>query len=95
MAKKTATKTAAKTAPLPATDEESVAIESESEPKANPPKTAAPARAPEKPEKTGEDQPGNVGIAEIKKAVTFINSVGGLDNAIALVQIVKVAKDVQ
>ena len=38
---------------------------------------------------------GNVGISDIKKAVAFSNSVGGLDKAIALLQILKVAKEVQ
>ena len=44
-----------------------------------------------------EEQPSNtsVGIADIRKAVAFSNSVGGLDNAIALLQILKVAKEVQ
>lgn len=44
-----------------------------------------------------EEQPSNssVGIADIRKAVAFSNSVGGLDNAISLLQILKVAKEVQ
>lgn len=44
-----------------------------------------------------EEQPSNssVGIADIRKAVAFSNSVGGLDNAITLLQILKVAKEVQ
>lgn len=37
----------------------------------------------------------NVGLGDIKKAATFANSVGGLDKAIALLQILKVAKEVQ
>ena len=47
--------------------------------------------------KATDDQSGNnnVAIGDIKKAVTFANSVGGLEKAIALLQIVKVAKDVQ
>ena len=47
--------------------------------------------------KTKDDQPtsGNVGIGEIRKAAAFANSVGGLDKAIALLQILKVAKEVQ
>ncbi|MDA1229829.1 MAG: hypothetical protein O2856_03560 [Planctomycetota bacterium] len=64
------------------------------------PKTATPAaKAP--PSKTkvkaNDDQAsnGNVGIGDIKKAVAFANSVGGLDKAISLLQILKVAKDVQ
>lgn len=53
---------------------------------------------PKKPKKKAtEDQSsnGNVGIADIRKAATFANSVGGLDKAIALLQILKVAKEVQ
>lgn len=38
---------------------------------------------------------GSVGISDIRKAVAFSNSVGGLEKAIALLQIVKVAKEVQ
>ena len=38
---------------------------------------------------------GNVGIGDIRKAVAFSNSVGGLDKAIAILQILKVAKEVQ
>lgn len=47
--------------------------------------------------RTKEEQPanGSVGIADIRKAVAFSNSVGGLEYAIALLQILKVAKEVQ
>lgn len=47
--------------------------------------------------KAADDQStsGNVGIGEIRKAVAFSNSVGGLDKAIAILQILKVAKEVQ
>lgn len=47
--------------------------------------------------KAKEEQPssGNVGIGEIRKAAAFANSVGGLEKAIALLQILKVAKEVQ
>jgi len=38
---------------------------------------------------------GSVGLGDIRKAVAFANSVGGLDKAVALLQIVKVAKEVQ
>jgi len=38
---------------------------------------------------------GNVGLSDIRKAVAFSNSVGGLDKAIAILQILKVAKEVQ
>lgn len=46
--------------------------------------------------KAKEDQSssGNVGIGEIRKAAAFANSVGGLDKALALLQILKVAKEV-
>ena len=53
---------------------------------------------PSKPKrKAKEDQQpnGTVGISEIRKAAAFANSVGGLDKAIALLQILKVAKEVQ
>lgn len=47
--------------------------------------------------KVTEDQAatGSVSLSDIRKAVAFANSVGGLDKAIALLQIVKVAKEVQ
>jgi hypothetical protein len=63
------------------------------------PKTKTPVETPASKTKVkANDAPasdGNVGIGEIKKAVAFANSVGGLDKAIALLQILKVAKDVQ
>jgi hypothetical protein len=37
----------------------------------------------------------NVGVSDIKKAAAFANSVGGLDKAIAVLQILKVAREVQ
>ena len=47
-------------------------------------------------EKTKEDSAGGaVGVGEIRKAAAFANSVGGLDKALALLQILKVAKEVQ
>ncbi len=43
-----------------------------------------------------ESQSGdNLILGDIRKAAAFANSVGGLDKAIALLQILKVAKDVQ
>jgi hypothetical protein len=36
-----------------------------------------------------------IGIGEIRKAAAFVNSIGGLEKAIALLQILKVAKEVQ
>jgi hypothetical protein len=44
-------------------------------------------------EKPVQQASGSVGVAEIKKAATFANSVGGLDQAIALLQILKVARE--
>ena len=44
-------------------------------------------------EKAAQQPSGNVGVAEIKKAAAFANSVGGLDQAIALLQILKVARE--
>ena len=38
---------------------------------------------------------GNFGVGDIKKAAAFANSIGGLDKAIALLQILKVAKEVK
>ena len=47
--------------------------------------------------KAKADQPseGTFGVSEIKKAAVFVNSVGGLDKAVTLLQILKVAKEVQ
>ena len=47
--------------------------------------------------KAKDDQPsnGSFGVGEIRKAAAFANSIGGLDKAITLLQILKVAKEVQ
>lgn len=45
--------------------------------------------------KLQQQSPGNFGIGDIKKAAAFANSIGGLDKAIAVLQILKVAKEVQ
>jgi hypothetical protein len=45
--------------------------------------------------KTESQANGSVGVGEIRKAAAFANSVGGLDKAISLLQILKVAKEVQ
>lgn len=53
---------------------------------------------PAKPKRKAAEEPstgGNFGVAEIRKAAAFANSIGGLDKAIALFQILKVAKEVQ
>lgn len=38
---------------------------------------------------------GSFGVGDVRKAAAFVNSIGGLDKAIALLQILKVAKEVQ
>ncbi len=38
---------------------------------------------------------GQFAVSDIKKAAAFVNSIGGLDKAIAVLQILKVAKEVQ
>lgn len=38
---------------------------------------------------------GHFAVSDIKRAAAFVNSIGGLDKAIALLQILKVAKEVQ
>lgn len=49
-----------------------------------------------KPKKKPETQSGGgFGAAEFRKAATFANSVGGLDKAIALLHLLKIAKEVQ
>lgn len=56
------------------------------------------ARAPKTSKgKAKGDRPGNgdVSLGDIRKAAAFVNSIGGLDKAIALLQILKVAKEVQ
>jgi len=35
------------------------------------------------------------GVSDVRKAAAFVNSIGGLDKAIAVLQILKVAKEVQ
>lgn len=53
-------------------------------------------KAERKPKAKAEPQAnGGFGIGEIRKAAAFANSIGGLDKAIALLQILKVAKEVQ
>jgi hypothetical protein len=45
--------------------------------------------------KTEPTSEGNFGVADVRKAAAFANSIGGLDKAIGLLQILKVAKEVQ
>ena len=61
---------------------------------------AAPSLRAEKPspkaKKSADKAPsGHVDVGDIKKAAAFVNAIGGLDKAIALLQILKVAKEVQ
>ena len=60
-----------------------------------PPAEEAPVSKPGKAKAAEDPATGSVGLGDIRKAVAFANSVGGLDKAIALLQIVKVAKEVQ
>jgi hypothetical protein len=55
------------------------------------------AAKPERKTKVKPDHPSSehFGIGDIKKAAAFANSIGGLDKAIAVLQILKVAKEVQ
>lgn len=60
--------------------------------------TSAAEMPPSKPKRKASvdsESNGNVGIGDVRKAAAFANSVGGLDKAIALLQILKVAKEVQ
>lgn len=54
---------------------------------------AAPKR--EKKPKAEPQQDGSFSVGDVRKAAAFVNSVGGLDKAIAVLQILKVAKEVQ
>ena len=53
------------------------------------------ASKPNRKAKDEQQSNGNFGVADVRKAAAFANSVGGLDKAIALLQILKVAKEVQ
>jgi hypothetical protein len=57
------------------------------------PAAKKPARAPKAKSETSSNE--NIGVGDIKKAAAFANSVGGLDKAVSLLQILKVAKEVQ
>lgn len=54
---------------------------------------AAPKR--EKKPKAEPQQDGSFSVGDVRKAAAFVNSVGGLEKAIAVLQILKVAKEVQ
>ena len=54
---------------------------------------AKPGRRPRaKPDQQSNE---NLSVSDIKKGAAFVNSIGGLDKAIAVLQILKVAKEVQ
>ena len=55
------------------------------------------ATAPKKERKAKVDaqSEGHFGVGDVRKAAAFVNSIGGLDKAIGLLQILKVAKEVQ
>ena len=60
--------------------------------------THEPETPPAKPKRKAKtEQPANdgFGVSEIRKAAAFANSMGGLDKAITLLQILKVAKEIQ
>jgi hypothetical protein len=50
---------------------------------------------PQRKAKAAPQSNGAFAVSDIKKAAAFANSIGGLDKAIALLQILKVAKEVQ
>lgn len=54
-----------------------------------------PAPKKERKAKTEPQADGSFGVGDVRKAAAFVNSVGGLDKAIGLLQILKVAKEVQ
>ena len=45
--------------------------------------------------KTDQQSSEQFGVGDIRKAAAFVNSIGGLEKAIAVLQILKVAKEVQ
>ena len=45
--------------------------------------------------KTDQQSSEQFGVSDIRKAAAFVNSIGKLDKAIAVLQILKVAKEVQ
>ena len=59
--------------------------------------SAEEASAPKKERKAKAEaqSEGHFGVGDVRKAAAFVNSIGGLDKAIALLQILKVAKEVQ
>jgi hypothetical protein len=55
----------------------------------------ASAAKPKRKKNPDQHATGHFGVGDIKKAAAFANSIGGLDKAIAVLQILKVAKEVQ
>ena len=55
------------------------------------------AAAPKKERKAKAEPQGDgaFAVGDVRKAAAFVNSIGGLDKAIGLLQILKVAKEVQ
>jgi hypothetical protein len=55
------------------------------------------ATKPKRGAKPKAEQPSDehFGVGDVKKAAAFVNAIGGLDKAIAVLQILKVAKEVQ
>lgn len=45
--------------------------------------------------KAKSDATGNFSVADVRKAAAFVNQIGGLEKALAVLQILKVAKEVQ
>ena len=45
--------------------------------------------------KPERESTGHFGVSDIKKAAAFVNSIGRLDKAIAVLQILKVAREMQ
>lgn len=72
----------------PAEIEQAVEDAGHSEEEASAPKKERKAKAEAQSE-------GHFGVGDVRKAAAFVNSIGGLDKAIALLQILKVAKEVQ
>ncbi len=59
------------------------------------PESEASAVKPQRKAKATPQSEGAFAVSDIKKAAAFANSIGGLDKAIAVLQILKVAKEVQ
>lgn len=57
--------------------------------------TPAPKREKKTKPKTELQPESGFNVADVRKAAAFVNSVGGLGKAISILQILKVAKDVQ